>query len=59
MTKLTIQQVRDIKFGKAPVAILRDRHKVTQQTIYEIRTGLTWKHVKPAGQKRHTRNDEK
>ena len=47
MTKLTIQQVRDIKFGKAAPSVLKDKHKVTQQTIYEIRTGLTWRHVKP------------
>lgn len=50
MTKLTVQQVRDIKFSKLPPAALKDRHGVTQQTIYEIRTGLTWKHVKPSGQ---------
>ena len=45
MTKLTIAQVRDIKFGNAPVAALKVRHNVTKQTIYEIRKGLTWKHI--------------
>lgn len=48
MTKLTIAQVRDIKFGNATTAVLKIRHKVTQQTIYDIRKGQTWKHVKPS-----------
>ena len=56
MTKLTIQQVRDIKFGNAPPKVLRDRHHVTQQTIYEIRMGLTWRDVKPVVQKNPTYN---
>ena len=54
MTKLTIAQVRDIKFGKASPTVLKDRHGVTQSTIYEIRTGLTWRHVKPSGQDKLT-----
>ncbi len=48
MTKLTIAQVRDIKFGNAPVAVLKKKHKVTGSVIYSIRNGVAWKHIKPA-----------
>lgn len=47
MTKLTIPQVRDIKFGNAPVKVLEHRHNISASEIHYIRAGKRWGNIKP------------
>lgn len=46
MAVLSEAQARKIKFGQEPASKMADRYGVTTTTIYEIRTGKTWKHLK-------------